>query len=40
MFVYLLPEDTYHDTFPLSESYSLGTAEHVCGGDVCEGRAS
>ena len=36
MFVYLLPEATYHATFPIGERYSLGSAEHVCSGDTCE----
>ena len=35
MFIYLLPEATHVEMFPLQERYALGTAEHMCSGDVC-----
>lgn len=36
MFIYLLPESTHNEMFPLQERYALGGAEHVCAGDECE----
>ena len=37
MFIYLLPQTTYIEMFPLQERYALGGAEHFCEGDACFG---